>query len=85
MKAWLYAQGSTLGGFIIPNTDMLGFIHMGGRLGAAGWGCLGRLGLPLGAPPIHTKPTQWPYGTRNVLTCPPGWAGGPCRTYEGIF
>ena len=49
------------------------------------WGQLmgvsGRLGLPLGAPPIHTKPTQWPYGARKVLTCPPGWAGGPCRIY----
>ena len=33
--------------------------------------CLGRLGLPLGAPPIHTKPTHWPYGATAVPNRPP--------------
>ena len=49
--------------------------------GGVWWGCLGRLGLSLGAPPIHIKPTQWAYGARKVLTWPPGWGAGPSRTY----
>ena len=53
--------------------------------GGVWWGCLGRLGLSLGAPPIHIKPTQWAYGARKVFTWPPGWGARPSRTHGGIF
>ena len=70
----MYVQGGALGGFITKNTHLLGFIHMGGRLGAAD-GVSGSIRAAFGGTP-HTYKTNpvaiWGWKSAHL----PPWVGG---------